>query len=383
LFRSFIGAYLLAASAVLIGTNEGRTDGVASGPRSTLPVLVRRVIERGSKITALSAVYSEIAEDGSFPSAGLRRHVAASRDPCLFFRDNAHWSGRLSWQDDALRKLTYLNSARLVFYRPSDESVFINQAGELPDVISNEFLFHALIWWPFDRKWTPKVQGVPWNAEAIFESHQCLVGNTAEQRENCKVTPVDVKDVGTFWIAPDRGAAIMGWIIRDPKSGYDVEQIELGGWRRCRDDLWMPTTIRNIQRDFRASRPELRRRTVVDTRFRIDELKVNEDVDRAVFTFNAPTGTVRMEETAGKVKVVDVYPNERDFAERLLKWMVRIGFTEGSEGLPFQSVVVGIGIGSAALGAFCTMVALRLWKGLSLGNRDLPTENTRNEIPPV
>lgn len=352
-------AVALASMAVLTATAQGGV-GVESRKESTLPLLVQRIIERERRLRAISAVYSEIGADGSQLSAGLRRHVAAMCEGSMFFRDNAHRSGAIAWQDDALRKLTYLDSERLVFYRPSDRSIFLHRrsgSAELPDTVRNEFLFHALLWWPFDKKWTPQVNGVPWTVEAVFGLHHCVVRSEVETREGRSVTPVDVTDVGTFWIAPDL-EAIIGWVIRDPTSGYAVEKVDLGGWRRYPESFWVPTTIANVQYDFRATTAELRGRTVTASHFRIDELKVNQDIDQSVFAFTVPAGAVRMEETAGKVKVVEVYPDEREYADRLVQWMVRIGFLENKESGFVRMIIVGIGGG--AVGLFGTVLARRL-----------------------
>ena len=71
-----------------------------------------------------------------------------------------------------------------------------------------------------------------------------------------------------------------------------MERIELGGHREVKGGIWLPTSIRNIQFDFRAKTAEGRQRRAIDGSLRLLAVQVNEDVPAELFHFAAPPGAV-------------------------------------------------------------------------------------------
>jgi hypothetical protein len=324
------------------------------------PALVRSLLARYQRLKAVSLTYVQVSEDGSALETGFRRRVAAST-PGAFFRDNAHWAGRLAWEDDPLRKQLLVTAVRSVSYGPADRAFFELQGlpNELLNLVRDEFLVHALVWWPFEKESPPDLLGIPWTADSLFAKHRCTIRKGSQTEDGLSVRVVDVEGVGTFWIAPELGPAIVSWVAYQPGTSIEVERIELGGWRRCHDDIWMPSRMRNIQYDFRASTPALRRSKVADAFFRIEDVQVNDEVPEQ-FRFDIPAGAVRTMAKNGRSEVAEVYPDESDFAATLLNWMRRIRNEPDGEPPKSQRLLyIGLGALVGIALSWISVVALK------------------------
>ncbi len=271
----------------------------AWGGPTTACEVKSRLRERDRRLEALAVEYrSDVAPSSDYPEgAYLRRFVAVKR-PGFLRHDSAHGDARIDWRDDPARQFACVSPDRAISLRPLERIHFdrpLPPGTPLPGTLPQEFLFHALCWWPFEGRPAPSIRGRPWSLSSLLDGDTYRL---RPARETVRGRPCDVLEwpgVDVLWIDPGSECHILRREVYEPESGALAERLEFEDFREYRDGIRLPSRIRNIQFDVLAHDPELRRRKVVESLIVLRDVAVNGDVDDVLFRPPSAPGTIRHE----------------------------------------------------------------------------------------
>ena len=216
-----------------------------------------------------------------------------------------------------------------------------------------KFLIRATGMWPLSGRPAPRYADGPMVLSEIAGSKEySMVRPLQEKRDERWCHVLEYPDSSCLWIDPERNFTLMMKETRDRKSGRLIERIELGGHRKIRGEIWLPTWIRNIQFDFMAMTPEGRQRRVIDSKARLLTVQVNEDVSADVYRFTPPAGALWLNPPGGKP--VQTSPGGQEHLDHLVRWARKYHVSETLEVSPVVRV----------LPFGCTLLVLVLLEGL-------------------
>ena len=192
-----------------------------------------------------------------------------------------------SWRDHPYQDWVLVTSTHNYWGRPwnRDFGEFtLARDAPLPAKMRSELPFLALGWWTFQERPSPRLEGdIPRSIPDIIRSRRYSVAAQQELRDGvwCHVLEDPGRD--RIWIDCARPFAIVARAIADITTGAEIAQVEMSGHREDKPGIWVPREIHYIQFSYRASTSEDRRERLIDSRTRILDVRLNEDVDEGLF----------------------------------------------------------------------------------------------------
>lgn len=310
---------LIAGFAAVLPLAVGKND--PAGDAAQLREAIRGVNDR---ISAWFVEYGQVASNGAAPDGAIHRLVAAR-----FPHDLYHWStkgtSRVKWQDDPLQQRLVIAKDQMFWELPMKR--FFNRrsiAGhdELPGSMPNEVLWPVLGWWPFESWPTPKLGG----------EHPYLLVDVAKSREYqlrqdqalCGGVPCHVLECpgrGTLWFDANRDGCLMAREFYDKESGATIQHLAMSSHKELQPGIWCPMEFQNVVFDYKAPTEERRKRRLVDARFRVLNVKLNEDVPDELFEIPEPKpGSIQFFDDGSFEQAV---PGGYDYLDEMAGWIER------------------------------------------------------------
>jgi hypothetical protein len=224
-----------------------------------------------------------------------RTLAARYPDSCLYRGakgpvDHRKWQdgvGNTEWKEHPFQDWVLVTSERNYWGKPWNREFGefpLTRDSPLPDKMRSELLFFALGWWTFQGRPSPQLEGgIPRSIPDIIRSGRYAI---AAQQERCDGVWCHVlEDPGRdrLWIDCARPFAIVAREVSDPTTGAAMARVEMTGHREEKPGVWVPREIHHIAFNYRAPTPEGWRERLVDSQVRILEVRLNEDVDAALF----------------------------------------------------------------------------------------------------
>lgn len=239
----------------------------------------------------------------------------------------------------------------------------LSREAPLPDKMRTEVLFLALGWWTFEKRPSPTlVGGAPRSVPDILKSgrYSVAAGQELCQGVWCHVLQDPGRD--RLWIDCDRNFALVAREISDITTGATVARVEMSRHREDRPGIWVPREIRNIQFNHRAPTPEGWRQRLIDSRVRILDVRLNDDVDGSIFQPEPlPPGAIVLH-TDGRYE--QARPGGVEQLDRLAGWLESRYAARGpdeasdrSATLDHAVLIAGAGLLAAGLGWRATRAA--------------------------
>lgn len=333
---------------------------------SDVELLKRKLLERDKCLYAVSLTYREVERSVSSLSAPgeyVRRELAVSRSG-WFKRDNCHGHDQLHWQDDPFRKTVLVGPAGWKVLAPINRTLHDGPplSGGFPEpgsayaAMAEEFVFLSLSWWPFEKLPPPALHGRSISLAKLFEDGRYEIREDREGIDGRACIVLEVPGVDEFYVDAAAPLCIVRRDIWNTDNGSVAIRFEYGGYERYGDGIYLPGTIRNIQFDSNAHTALLRQRRVVDSRFVISKVAVNDNVDARDFQLDIRPGTVRNltpdeSAEAGGKHWEAVCDGQGDHLNSLVGWVERAGFYEQKNGIGYKgclrhavSAVLGFGL---------------------------------------
>ena len=233
----------------------------------------------------------------SRPQGAYLHRILEVKSPSYLYHRSAHGHQNLNWDEDPLQQVNILTDERLINYYPVNRvyrQYDVSPEEAPPGTLGDDLFLHATGLWVMDMRESPRPHGLPYMLSELALStshsrvrrHQEMVGGRW-----CHVLEASGRDV--LWIDVECGASLVARELYDPVSGSLMKRFELDGHRRAKQEIWIPTRIRNIQYDYTAPTPEGRRRIVVDSTTEVLDYGVNDTPDER-FEFHATPGTLAL-----------------------------------------------------------------------------------------
>jgi prepilin-type processing-associated H-X9-DG protein len=148
--------------------------------------------------------------------------------------------------------------------------------------------------------------------------------------------------------------------VFNDETGALAWRCDLSGHTHHGGNIWLPRFFTNQHFDSFATSPENQRRLVVDARFQISDVRVNDEVTDNDFRLTYEPGTVRREIENGAEVLRPVRDGQRDHAQAMTRW-ARSVIEHSGAGQPSAPVQ-----GTSA-GWYFAIVALGLAMGWIVG----------------
>ena len=286
--------------------------------------VVAALVGRDTELRAFAATYRELprdARDGIV--GGYRRRAVAFRAPDCFYRDNAHGHSRLDWRQDPMRKTLSIFHGRGTLLENLNRVVVeddLSGSTAAPFDVQGELLFDVLWWWPYTKWPSPLSYGLPWSLSTLLRSGEYHAqeepANIAGRR--CIVIGKPGRDVIYVDAAPPH--CVLRREIFSEETGALAWRCNLGGHTHHGGNIWIPAWFRSQRFDSFATSKSAQARLVVDTKFEITEVRVNDEVTDEDFQIEPPPGTVRREIIRGEERFQAVTPGQSDHARAMAEW---------------------------------------------------------------
>jgi hypothetical protein len=276
-------------------------------PRAELGAreLLERLRDSYQRTEALDVTYemSNVVDSAATPATAgaaredfyLRRRVVFHRPDNLLI-ESAHGSSRADPSHDWHRTIHALSDRALIQYEPLHrvwKESTVDRSQALPSTLHGEFLFVALGLWPLDNRAAPRVNGAPYMVTDLVADPGYRVVHDRQRSVAgiwCHVVEKTGADVLSLR-AQGEECFLMRRETYDSLHGALMQDIRLEGHRRLPSGIRIPGRIVNVQYDYRAPTPELRRRKVVHSEWKLIEVGAGVPPDR-VFHPAPPPGAV-------------------------------------------------------------------------------------------
>jgi hypothetical protein len=228
-----------------------------------------------------------------------------------------------SWRDHPFQDWMLVTSARSCWGRSWNREfsdLTLARDAPLPAKMQGEVLFLALGWWTFPERPSPRLAGdIPRSIPDIIRSKRYAIAAQQELRDGvwCHVLEDPGRD--RIWIDCARPFAIVAREIADIATGAKIVQVEMSGHREDKPGIWVPRAIHQIQFNYRAPTPEGWRERLIDSRLRILDVRLNEDVDEGLFQLGPPPPGALWHFPAGRYE--QVKPGGFDHMDHLAAWL--------------------------------------------------------------
>lgn len=300
----------------------------------TLPAIYRtdefldRLDEHNKRIKKFSIEYQA---SGPGVPYYIHKTIAARYPDSCFYRGakgpaDFDWQGDVvdaRWKNDPFQDWILVTTDRSYWGSPWSRvygDFPFERDGPFPFKIQEQALFVALGWWPFEKRPWPELPGSePCVIPQIVRAKRHSVSPRQELRggEWCHVLENPGRD--RLWINPDRGFSIVAREVYDAKTGAKISQIEASRFRKVGSGIWVPHEIRNIEYDSHAPTSEGRRQRLLDSRIQILDVRVNGDVDDALFEPEPkPAGAIFVADDRSYEQIV---PGGFEVMDKTVKWL--------------------------------------------------------------
>ena len=228
-----------------------------------------------------------------------------------------------SWRNHPFQDWMLVTSTRNYWGRPWNREfsdLTLARDAPLPAKIQGEVLFLALGWWTFQDRPSPRLGGdIPRSIPDIIRSKRYAIAAQQELRDGvwCHVLEDPARD--RIWIDCVRPFAIVAREIADITTGAKIAQIEMSGHREDKPGIWVPREIHHIQFNYRAPTPEGWRERLIESRVRILDVRLNEDVDEGLFRLGPMPPGALWHFPEGRYEQVE--PGGFDHMDHLAAWL--------------------------------------------------------------
>ncbi len=271
----------------------------AENPKAvfTASQLQEKLANQNSNIYSWYIEYNSVHSDDFQKPLGayLHRIVAASRSGDFF-----HWSAKgtsnYSWQDDPLQQRLTITSSSAFSEVPIDRAfrvLKLKPNDTLPGTSSQELLFVALGWWPFEQRATPKFKD---NAPCVLKDVAICPKYTVRPLQQlinghwCHL--LEHRRHDRLWLDVERNCAILAREILDHKTGNVLQRIELTKHQEVISGIWVPMEIRNIVFDEQSNN-EVQHK-LVDATAKILNIQINVPLPRKLLDFTPLPGSIQV-----------------------------------------------------------------------------------------
>jgi hypothetical protein len=199
-----------------------------------------------------------------------------------------------------------------------EESVAENATA--PYDVQAELLFDVLWWWPYTRWPPPRSYGMPWSFSALLSSgkYQAQAEPEMAAGRRCVVLANPGRDAIYVDAAPPH--CVFRRDIFIAETGALAWRCELGGHTNHGGNIWIPAWFTSQRFDCYATSKKDQKRLVVNTKFEISNVRVNDEITDEDFKIDFPPGTVRRKVANGFERLEAASNGQAEHANAMAEW---------------------------------------------------------------
>lgn len=262
------------------------------------------------------------SDDPTTPPGAYLHRTLAARMPDQYHCRSAKGTERYSWRDDPFQRRLLINSSSCVHERPLDRAYSrwsLKPDDPMPGTTSQEILFAAFGWWPFEHRPSPTYRDSPCAFRDIARSAKYVVRPFQEQVDGrwCHVLEYPGRD--RLWLDCQRNCTLLAREAVDPDTGDIVQRIELSKHAQIKPGLWVATEFRNIVYETGGQNEE--RIKQVDAVFRVLTAQINDPLPEELFRFEPRPGSLEILDNGRFEQSV---PGGTEYLDELVDWIQRV-----------------------------------------------------------
>lgn len=192
----------------------------------------------------------------------------------------------------------------------------------LPGSLKNDLIFQVLGWWSLNTRPSPKVDGtIPAAVLDVLADDAYVTDSKIHCVQGRSCIVISKKNESALWFDANRAGVLMVREFYDKDTGVLQRRLEMSKHKEVKPGIWCPMEFRNIHFDCGASTSDGRKRRTLDATFRIDCVKLNEDVPAELFAIpEALPGTIQISRSGIFRQCV---PGGYDYMDKMADWIQR------------------------------------------------------------
>jgi hypothetical protein len=186
--------------------------------------------------------------------------------------------------------------------------------------VREDVLFGVLCWWPYSEWPAPTAYGRPSSMSLLLASGDYRIRPVSARLGSRRCIVMENPGADTLWLDAAPPHCVLRREVFNNHTGALAWRCDMDGHTHHGQDLWFPRTFTSQHFDSDAESEESQKRLVIDAKFELTSIRINDEVNDQDFNFVLPPGTVRTNSVGSPEELQPICEGQRDHAAAMTLW---------------------------------------------------------------